>query len=59
MHQWATVSEQRSQHVPRPCCTTQPLEITMMNRIRTAIESKRAANQMQAVYFWRPAPPRH
>ena len=28
----------------------------MMNRIRTAIESKRAANQLQALYMWRPAP---
>lgn len=30
----------------------------MMNRIRTAIESKRAAHQLQAIYMWRPAPPR-
>lgn len=30
----------------------------MMNRIRTALESTRAANQMQAMYMWRPAPPR-
>ncbi|CAB4950281.1 unannotated protein [freshwater metagenome] len=28
----------------------------MMNRIRTAIESKRAATQLQAAYFWRPGP---
>jgi hypothetical protein len=28
----------------------------MMNRIRTAIESKRAANQLQAMYMWRPTP---
>lgn len=28
----------------------------MMNRIRTAIERKRAVNQMP--YAWRPAPPR-
>ena len=28
----------------------------MMNRIRTAIERKRAANQIQAVYGWRPGP---
>lgn len=31
----------------------------MMNRIRTAIESKRAANHLQSIYMWRPAPPRH
>ena len=30
----------------------------MMNRIRTAIEAKRAANQMQSYYLWRPAPGR-
>jgi hypothetical protein len=30
----------------------------MMNRIRTAIEAKRAANQLQSLYGWRPAPPR-
>ena len=30
----------------------------MMNRIRTAIESTRAANQMQSIYMWRPAPGR-
>ena len=30
----------------------------MMNRIRTAIEPKRAANQLQAIYGWRPGPPR-
>ncbi len=30
----------------------------MMNRIRTRIESKRAANQLQSLYMWRPAPPR-
>lgn len=30
----------------------------MMKSIRTAIESKRAANQMQSLYMWRPAPPR-
>jgi len=30
----------------------------MMNRIRTAIESKRAANPLQAAYFWRPGPGR-
>lgn len=28
----------------------------MMNRIRTAIESKRTANQLQAAYTWRPGP---
>ena len=28
----------------------------MMNRIRTRIEAKRASNQLQAVYVWRPAP---
>ncbi len=28
----------------------------MMNSIRTRIESKRAARQMQAMYLWRPAP---
>jgi hypothetical protein len=30
----------------------------MMNRIRTSIESKRAARQVQSLYMWRPAPPR-
>lgn len=30
----------------------------MMNRIRTAIEDKRAATQAQSIYFWRPAPGR-
>jgi hypothetical protein len=30
----------------------------MMNRIRTAIEAKRAAHHLQAAYGWRPAPPR-
>lgn len=30
----------------------------MMNRIRTRIEAKRAANQLQAAYAWRPRPPR-
>ena len=28
----------------------------MMNRIRTAIEAKRTANQLQAAYTWRPGP---
>ena len=28
----------------------------MMNRIRTAIEAKRAANQLQSLYGWRPGP---
>ena len=28
----------------------------MMNRIRTRIEAKRAAAQLQAIYAWRPAP---
>lgn len=30
----------------------------MLNRIRTHIESARAANQTQSMYFWRPAPGR-
>jgi hypothetical protein len=30
----------------------------MMNRIRTRIEAKRANNQLQALYGWRPAPGR-
>ncbi len=30
----------------------------MMKNIRTRIESKRAANQLQAMYMWRPAPGR-
>lgn len=30
----------------------------MMKSIRTRIESKRAANQLQALYMWRPAPGR-
>ncbi len=30
----------------------------MMNRIRTAIESKRAAEQTQSYYAWRPGPGR-
>ncbi len=34
------------------------LENTMMNRIRTAIETKRAADQLQAYYMWRPGPGR-
>ena len=28
----------------------------MMKRIRTAIEAKRAANQLQSMYGWRPGP---
>jgi hypothetical protein len=28
----------------------------MMNRIRTRIEAKRAANQIQSLYGWRPGP---
>lgn len=28
----------------------------MMNRIRTRFEAKRAANQMQSLYAWRPGP---
>ena len=32
------------------------LENTMMNRIRTRIEAKRAAAQLQAIYAWRPGP---
>lgn len=30
----------------------------MMNRIRTRIESNRAAHQLQSLYLWRPAPGR-
>jgi hypothetical protein len=30
----------------------------MMKNIRTRIESKRAANQLQSLYMWRPAPGR-
>ncbi|SFA84519.1 hypothetical protein SAMN05192575_101771 [Nocardioides alpinus] len=30
----------------------------MMKSIRTAIESKRAANQLQSMYMWRTAPGR-
>ena len=30
----------------------------MMKRIRTHLETKRAATQAQAIYFWRPAPGR-
>ena len=30
----------------------------MMKRIRTHLESKRAANHMQSMYMWRPAPGR-
>ena len=30
----------------------------MMNRIRTAIESKRAGDQLQSYYMWRPGPGR-
>lgn len=30
----------------------------MMKSIRTRIESKRAASQTNALYFWRPAPGR-
>lgn len=30
----------------------------MMKRIRTHLDTKRAATQMQAIYTWRPAPPR-
>jgi len=57
MHHWVMVSV---------CITACPtgravnptLENTMMNRIRTAIESKRANNQLQSYYMWRPAPGR-
>ena len=38
---------------------TNPLEKNMMNRIRTRIATKRAATQLQAGYFWRPAPGRN
>ena len=31
----------------------------MMNRIRTAIERKRAAEQTQSYYAWRPGPGRN
>ena len=30
----------------------------MMKNIRTRIESKRAAQQLQSMYMWRPAPGR-
>ncbi len=30
----------------------------MMNRIRTAIEAKRAAEQTRSYYVWRPGPGR-
>jgi hypothetical protein len=30
----------------------------MMNRIRTRIEAKRANNQIQSLYTWRPGPGR-
>ena len=30
----------------------------MMNRIRTRIQSKRAAAQLNELYFWRPGPGR-
>lgn len=30
----------------------------MMNRIRTRLDSARAARQLQAAYAWRPRPPR-
>jgi hypothetical protein len=40
------------------CINPNPLENTMMNRIRTRIEAKRNATAMQAMYVWRPAPPR-
>lgn len=30
----------------------------MLNSIRTLIESTRAANQTQSIYYWRPAPGR-
>jgi hypothetical protein len=35
-----------------------PWRKNMMNRIRTRIESKRANNQLQSYYMWRPAPGR-
>ena len=37
---------------------TNPLEKNMMNRIRTRIQSKNAADQMQGWYAWRPGPGR-
>jgi hypothetical protein len=40
------------------CIQPQPLEKHMMNRIRTRIEAKRAAEQLSALYFWRPGPGR-
>ena len=33
---------------------TNPLEKNMMNRIRTRIAAKRAAEQTQSYYVWRP-----
>lgn len=44
--------------MPPACRHNNPLENTMMNRIRTAIDSQRAARQLQSLYMWRPAPPR-
>ena len=53
------MSRERSHpHVSLTCNQPTPLEIPMMNRIRTRIESKRAANQVSALYFWRPGPGR-
>ena len=45
-------------HVSLACITPTPLEIPMMNRIRTRIEAKRANNQLQSLYLWRPGPGR-
>ncbi|GAA1915803.1 hypothetical protein GCM10009797_06910 [Nocardioides hwasunensis] len=43
---------------PLACINPTPWRRIMMNRIRTRIESKRNAVAMQAIYAWRPAPPR-
>ena len=41
-------------HVSLTCNQPTPLEIPMMNRIRTRIQAKRAAEQTQSFYMWRP-----
>lgn len=45
-------------HTGRASTPTPTTGEHMMNRIRTRIESKRAANQLQSLYMWRPAPGR-
>lgn len=45
-------------YADRRALATHPLENTMMNRIRTALEAKRTNSQLQSFYAWRPGPGR-